>query len=541
MQKKIVMLFIVLFITTLPSYGQATTSKTLDAYVKPFFIQYENQEILAEHDMLTIHGRDYFPLVDLLKLLNGSVRLLDEKIDVHLVPNVKQTNFIEVTRPLPKKVQTLILPTFQESIQAGAGAIIENDPSNIMFSKNGNEKHYPASTTKIMTALVALEKSDLKENVKISQDVRNIPSDSSRANVRPGDVMTLEQLLFAMMVPSGNDAAVAVAVHIAGSEREFAQLMNQKAKELGATNTNFVNSHGYHDPNQYTTAIDLAKITYAATKHPQFLQFISVPSYRATYKNSSGTTVTRTWEATNQQVRKDRPNYAPNIIGGKTGYTSASRHTLVSVAEKDSNQYITVILRGDPTGRYVDTQKLVKKAIAARKANNEKYSVPIKITYVDRELVVNGKSQVLDQQVFTYQGRLYMHMDTIPLLTEKVKEVTVKQEDYKLVLDQIMVPHINDLLLFRDSRLFLPFRAISEHYEFAVNFNKDGGVIKASKQGFEIKLTIDSKTAEVNGKKLVLDSAPFIMNGTTYLPTRFLADTISDSFDWGIGHTLVLK
>ncbi len=185
------MVLLILIVTTFPSLGQATTSATYHAYVEPFFILYENHEVLADHEMLTIHGQSYFPLVDILKIVNGSVRMRDDKIDVQLTDEKKQPVHIENGKPLPKKVMTSHVPTFQESILARAGAIIENEPFNVMFSKNGNERQYPASTTKIMTTLIALEKGSLKDNVKVGQEVRNIPADSSRANVHPGDVLTL--------------------------------------------------------------------------------------------------------------------------------------------------------------------------------------------------------------------------------------------------------------------------------------------------------------------------------------------------------------
>ena len=122
-----------------------------------------------------------------------------------------------------------------------------------------------------MTILLALTYGDLNETVTIGKSAINIPYDSSKAGIKPGDQMSLEQLLYAMMLPSGNDAAMAVAEHIGGSVPQFVQIMNEQAKKLGAKNTSFTNPHGYHHPNLYTTAADLALIVNEAAKNEAFL------------------------------------------------------------------------------------------------------------------------------------------------------------------------------------------------------------------------------------------------------------------------------
>ena len=333
--------------------------------------------------MVTKAGKKYVPLNDVLRILCGEKQQVEDRYNV--ISSIIGQSSINTNERLSglqmkRKVPT---PTFETSVHAHAAAIIEDQPEHVMFSKNGHEKLYPASTTKIMTALIALENNDLNEIVTVSEEVRNIPGDSSRAHIQPGDQLTLEQLLYAMMIPSGNDAAVAVAEHVAGSEKQFVQLMNVKAKEIGATNTNFVNPHGYHHSNQYTTAIDQAKIAYYAASHEQFFPLVSTPSYSATYKQRNGYSMSRTWLGTNEQIRLETIHYSALITGGKTGFTSASRYTLVSFANHGGHQYIAVILRGDSDQRYADTLCLVHGAIAKRKAYDRKYKKTVSLSYND--------------------------------------------------------------------------------------------------------------------------------------------------------------
>ena len=145
------------------------------------------------------------------------------------------------------------------SINAKAFVLMDPISGRILLEKNSQEKMAMASTTKIMTAIVALEKGDLQSQIRVSPRAASIGGSSFY--LKPGDVLTLEDMLFGLLLPSGNDAAVAIAEHIAGTEDKFVQMMNQKALELGALNTHFTNPHGLDDPEHYTTAVDLAVIS----------------------------------------------------------------------------------------------------------------------------------------------------------------------------------------------------------------------------------------------------------------------------------------
>jgi len=172
-----------------------------------------------------------------------------------VVVNVKKITYLLII--------SIILGTYSISfgeslpINGEASILMDYDTKEILYNKNMDMQLYPASTTKIMTAILAIEKGNLNDIVTIDQEVVNL-TEGSHIALEPGEKLTLEQLLYALLVQSANDAACAIAKHISGSIEGFTQLMNEKALELGATNTNFVNPNGLHDPNHVTTAHDLA-------------------------------------------------------------------------------------------------------------------------------------------------------------------------------------------------------------------------------------------------------------------------------------------
>ncbi|MDF2520269.1 MAG: DacC, partial [Clostridia bacterium] len=145
-------------------------------------------------------------------------------------------------------------------VAAPSAILIDAETGRVLYEKNADVKRYPASTTKVMTGLLAAEYNKPDEKVTASQNVVNIERGSSQIYVVPGEVLTMEQLLYALMLESANDAAIAIAENISGSIEEFAKLMNERAKSIGAVNTNFVNPNGLHNDNHYTTARDLALI-----------------------------------------------------------------------------------------------------------------------------------------------------------------------------------------------------------------------------------------------------------------------------------------
>lgn len=218
-------------------------------------------------------------------------------------------------------------------ISAEYACVMETKTGSVIYEYNGYEKHSMASTTKIMTAIVALDKSKPEDVVNISRNADL--TEGSSAYIKAGEKIKMIDLLYGLMLNSGNDAAVAVAEHIAGTERDFAKLMTANAKELGAENTSFENASGLDSDNHYTTAVDLAKITSYALKNDTFREIVSSTSKTAEY--SGGTLYFR-------NHNKMLKSY-PGCTGVKTGFTKKTGRCLVSSAERDGIELVCVTLR----------------------------------------------------------------------------------------------------------------------------------------------------------------------------------------------------
>jgi len=251
-------------------------------------------------------------------------------------------------------------------INAPAAGLFGDDKQEVLFQKNPFEQMYPASITKIMTALVTLKYADLKDRVTVGDEVVITEAGASMCNIRPGDTLTVEQLLYGLMLPSGNDAGNALAIHIAGSVEAFAELMNQEAKKLGATNSHFVNPHGLHNENHYTTVYDLYLIFHEALKYPEFKTIIQTVSYTADYVDSDGNAISQSWANSNRYLTGDRQ--APEgvyVIGGKTGTTNAAGYCLILASQDtERHQYIAVILKADSrTNLYDNMTNIIQKIV----------------------------------------------------------------------------------------------------------------------------------------------------------------------------------
>ncbi len=232
-----------------------------------------------------------------------------------------------------------------DSQVAGGGGVFNLTTQEVCYAQNIYGKMYPASTTKILTALVALEYGDLNKMVTVSEFAADQGSDSSVANLKAGDVMSLEDLLYGLMLRSGNDAAIAIAEGISGSVEEFAKLMNQKAAALGATHSHFVTPHGLHEDDHYTTIYDMYLITSAAIQNEKFVQIISTATYDTNYSTVSGETKSQTWNNTNHYLLGTTK--APEgftVIGGKTGTTYEAGYCLVLYSKNSAGQDIISIV-----------------------------------------------------------------------------------------------------------------------------------------------------------------------------------------------------
>ena len=246
------------------------------------------------------------------------------------------------------------------------GALLfDLNSQEVLYSERVHEKLYPASTTKILTAYLALKYGDLLDSVTVSKNATNIPSDSSSANLKVGDVLTLRDLLYGLMLPSGNDSAIAIAEHISGSVEEFAKLMNKEAKALGATNSHFVNPHGYQDKKHYTTAYDLYLIFNECIKDETFLDIISAKKWTTTVGEKSGARRTVTWNQSNQFINGAREvPKGISLFGGKTGTTyDAGACILLYGKNKSDVPYISIIMGASSRRNLYDNMTYLLAAI----------------------------------------------------------------------------------------------------------------------------------------------------------------------------------
>lgn len=250
------------------------------------------------------------------------------------------------------------------TINSKAGILVEVSTGRILFEKNSTEQMYPASTTKIMTAILVIENCELSDSVTVTESaLNNIPSGYVTCDLQAGETFSVQDLLYTLMVPSANDAAYVLAEHVAGSVDAFSDMMNSKARELGCTGTHFVNPNGIHDSRHYSTAYDLYLIASYAMKNETFRELVSTTecSLPATdiYPSSD-----RVFSTTNELLNSNNTNYYyKNAIGIKTGYTSQAGNCLVSEASRDGLEFISVVLNGGTTSsglnaRYIDTINL---------------------------------------------------------------------------------------------------------------------------------------------------------------------------------------
>lgn len=244
-------------------------------------------------------------------------------------------------------------------VSSGASILIDAETGQILYSHNMNERMYPASITKLLTVYLACEKGRMGDVVTVSKTaVDTVPRDTSNIALDYGEKITVEDAVNAAMLMSANDAANVLAEYISGSLDEFAKLMNKTANEMGVKNSNFVNPSGLHDEMHYTTAYDFAKIVKSALSNEKFRDFISAQEYTIGSTNKK--------KDTRYMVTQHRmmhwPQYASlGVVGGKSGYTSQAKYTLVTYCEKNDKKLICVVLKSDTfTDVYKDTQTLLE-------------------------------------------------------------------------------------------------------------------------------------------------------------------------------------
>ena len=283
-----------------------------------------------------------------LFLLPGLSRASDSGEEAGFVNPTRSPNAPEYSTEHPEE----LVP---DQLVARSFILTEANSGIVLFDREPDLRLFPASTTKVMTALIALETLDLNDTLTVSAGAVNIPEDSSRVPFREGEELTVRDALYGLLLHSGNDAANALAEKAAGDIDTFVTWMNETAAVLGCTNTHFVNPHGYHDEFHQTTARDLATIMRAALQNETFRQIIGTRSYNlsATNKNPA-----RNIRNSNLHIDPESNYFFPSSIGGKTGFTSDAGYVLVEAAHRDGAELIAVAMYSGIYSRWPDTSRL---------------------------------------------------------------------------------------------------------------------------------------------------------------------------------------
>ena len=310
----------------------------------------------------------------------------------------------EARKSLPVQTNEIANWPTGPDLRAEAAYLLEANTGTVLYAKNMDEKLYPASTTKILTCLIAVENCSMDEVITFSHDaVFSLESGSSNIGIDPGQSMTLRECLYGILVGSANEVANAVAEHIAGSIDAFADMMNEKAAELGCTNSHFVNPHGLHNENHYTTAHDLALIARAFFQNEQLAKIGNTGNY---HFEATKTQPDDFYIRNKHQLISGEIAYE-GIKGGKTGYTEQARQTLVTCAERNDMRLICVILKEESPNQFYDTVKLFDYGFTnfapVNIAENEtKYSIKSSSFFHNSTDILGNSTQLLGLNESSY-------------------------------------------------------------------------------------------------------------------------------------------
>lgn len=307
------------------------------------------------------------------------------------------------------------------------GILMEATTGQVLFDKEMDEIRYPASTTKIMTALLILENiKDLSQTVTFTDVITpDLAPGNSTINAQIGEQLTVEECLYGIMLASANEVCTQMAVYVAGSVENFVSMMNKRAAELGCENTHFVNANGLPDPNHYTTAHDLARILAEAIKNEDFCKISGSASY--TIPPTNMTPYSRNLENSNALIKEGEYHYE-GVIAGKTGHTEAAKNTLVTAASRDGMTLVCVVLRSDGENRFIDTVSLfdygfnnfhLSPLYWLDPQNPSGYVVLPKGIESNVLTVTDKDSESIRTRTYTYQGTaLYSLQASLPILLE---------------------------------------------------------------------------------------------------------------------------
>lgn len=369
------------------------------------------------------------------------------------------SSFIIFILILSTQINTFAAENQLSEIKSEAAVLVDSETGAILFEKNSDERLYPASLTKIATAIYAIEKGNVDDDVTVS--ARAVNEEGTRVYLVEGEEVPLKKLIQGMLINSGNDAAVAIAEHLDGSVEQFADNINKYLTEkIGVTNTHFTNPNGLFSENHYTTAKDLALITNYAKKNPVFTEIFGTKELEWSGKSWKTNLLTH-----HRLLKGEIP--AEGITGGKTGFVNESKHTLATTAENEEIKLTAIVLKADSSrDSYKDTVKLIDYGFNSFHhrmiKENELFKMKEKEYYLKKDVVITEHINRSEERI-TNQGILEVINDgkvsqTIPLeVKEEPKPLKIKEEK----LQDSELSSINILygiILFVFAGLFLGIR-----------------------------------------------------------------------------------
>lgn len=241
--------------------------------------------------------------------------------------------------------------------------LLDVDEKTVMYAQDMHEKAYPASITKIMTAILAVKYGNMDDAVTVSQNAVTLEEGSQVCGFQAGDIVTMDELFHGLLVYSGNDAAMAIAEHVGGSVDHFVEMMNEEARKIGATNTNFVNPSGLHDDNHYTTAYDVYLMLNEALNYDYFVDTMQLSVYNLSFTRGSETVQVHLDSTDHYLTGETSPPPGVTVLGGKTGTTSQAGACLAILSQNDYGApYVSIVLNASTkTNLYDDMNQLLSK------------------------------------------------------------------------------------------------------------------------------------------------------------------------------------
>ncbi len=327
----------------------------------------------------------------------------------------------------------------EPKIYSESAILMEKNTGKVLYAKDVYSRKYPASTTKILTAIIAIENCELDQKMTASPEAVKLPSNSyTKANIQAGETFTLDELLGVLMLQSANEAANVIAENVAGSIENFTDMMNKKAKEIGCIDSHFVNANGIHDENHYSTSYDMAAIAAYCMRNETFRKYANMmecklPNTEFWGEEQIAENGERHFYNTNKLLIPGDKYYYPYCIGIKTGFTTPAKNCLIAASEKDGFELISVILHAEQTedklsARYMDTINLFNYGFN----NFSKDEIYKEVGYDPNKKALNKDYEVKENETSSVVEVL---KQTEEFIEEKIPETSpLKEKGFMILL-----------------------------------------------------------------------------------------------------------